>query len=164
MFRPALVLSVLLLCASAASADPRADCFAKSGKAAIEACTIAIQRSPKDAVSYINRAFEYFQQGAYERSVADYSKAIELDPARADAFQGRAWAYLKMNKTDLALTDVERSLQIKPDDAHTLDARGHINEAMGRKQEAIGDYRRALRIEPRMEGSKEGLKRLGTMP
>lgn len=164
MFRCAGVLAALLLCASAASADPRADCFAKSGNAAIEACTLAIQRSPQDAVSYINRAFEYFQQGGYERSVADYSKAIELDPARADAFQGRAWAYLRIGKNDLALADVERSLQIKPDDAHALDTRGHINEAMGRKQEAVGDYRRALRIEPRMEGSKEGLKRLGAVP
>lgn len=164
MSRFAIALLVLLVGASKASADPRADCFAKNGRAAIEACTLAIKGNPKDAVSYINRAFEYFQQGEYERSVADYSKAVELDPARADAFQGRAWAYLKMGKADLGLADVERSLQIKPDDAYALDARGHINEALGRKHEAIGDYQRALRIEPRMQGSKEGLKRLGTAP
>lgn len=164
MSRFAVFLLALLGGTFTASADPRADCFAKNGRAAIEACTLAIKRNPRDAVSYVNRAFEYFQQGDYERSVADYSKAIELDPVREDALQGRAWAYLKMDKADLGLADVERSLQIKPDDAHALDTRGHINEALGRKHEAIGDYQRALRIEPRMQGSKEGLKRLGTVP
>jgi tetratricopeptide (TPR) repeat protein len=164
MLRVGIVLLACITGTLPVWADPRADCFAKNGRAAIEACTLAIKRNPNDSVSYINRAFEYFQQEEYERSVADYSKAIELDPARADAFQGRAWAYLRMGKADLALADIERSLRINPDNPHALDARGHINEALGRKQEAIGDYQRALRIEPRMQGSKEGLKRLGTTP
>ena len=154
----------LMMSASAAVADARSDCFSKNGSAAIQACTMAIQQNPKDAVSYINRAFEYLETGDYARSMADYSKAIELDPGRPDALQGRAWAYLKMGKADLGLADVERSLQIKPDDARALDTRGHINEALGRKQEAIGDYRRALGMEPRMQGSRDGLKRLGTTP
>ena len=157
-------VALLAIGVPVALADARKDCFEKSGDIAIRACSAAIQRDPKDTVSYVNRAFEYVQKGEHAQSIADYSKAIELDPVREDALQGRAWAYLKMDKADLGLADVERSLQIKPDDAHALDTRGHINEALGRKHEAIGDYQRALRIEPRMQGSKEGLKRLGTVP
>lgn len=164
MSRLAIVSLVAMLSASAALGDPRKDCFEKSGDAAIEACTRAIQANPRDAISYVNRAYEYLQKGDYARSLADYSKAIELDPSRADAYQGRAWAYLKMGKPDQALPDASKALEIKPRDARALDTRGHIYEALGRRQEAIADFRGALAIEPRMQGSREGLQRLGSAP
>jgi tetratricopeptide (TPR) repeat protein len=154
----------LLLGAPPAFADARADCYEKRGEAAIRACTEAILRDPKDAVSHVNRAFEYLQKADYARSLADYSSAIELDPGRPDSFQGRAWVYLKMGRAAEGLADAERSLALKPGDARTLDIRGHILEALGRREEAIADFRRALSIEPRMRGSRDGLKRLGTGP
>src|SRR5262245_29461557 len=93
------VLSIALACgAAAALADARTDCYRNSGDAAIRACTEAIARDPNDAVSYVNRAYEYLQKGDYDRSVADYSRAIEIDAGRWDAFQGRAWAHLKVGK------------------------------------------------------------------
>ena len=161
MSRLAVVWIGLLLGAPAAFGDARKDCYEKSGAIAIRACTEAIQNNPTDAVSYVNRAFEYLQRGDYERTIADYSKAIELDPKRPDAHQGRAWAYFKIGKAAQGLTDVERSLKLKPDDAQALDTRGHIHEALGRREEAIADFRRALAIEPRLQGSKQGLQRLG---
>jgi tetratricopeptide (TPR) repeat protein len=145
-------------------ADARTDCFEKSGEAAIRACSEAIARNPNDAISYINRGFEYLQKGDYVRSLADYSKAIEFDAKRWDAFQGRAWAHLRVGKAQEALADAERSLQIKPGEARSLDIRGHVLEALGRREDAIADYRRALAIEPRMKGSRDGLKRLGASP
>lgn len=148
----------------AALADARKDCFEKSGDVAIGACSEAIRRDPNDAVSYVNRAFEYVQKGDPARSIADYSKAIELDANRFDAYQGRAWAYLKTGKAAEGLADVNRSLQIKPDFATGLDTRAHIYEALGRRDDAIADFRRALAIEPRMQGSREGLRRLGSKP
>ena len=147
--------------APAAVGDARKDCFEKSGDVAIRACSETIAQNPGDAVSYINRAFEYLHKGNVIQAIADYSKAIELNPGRPDGYAGRAWALLKSGKAAQALPDAERSLQIKADDARTLDIRGHIHEALGRREEAIADFRRALSIEPRLQGSKEGLKRLG---
>jgi tetratricopeptide (TPR) repeat protein len=164
MSRLVTVWLTIVLSASAACADARKDCFEKSGSAAIAACTLAIQANPRDAVSYVNRAYEYLQKGDYARTLADYSKAIELDSTRADAYQGRAWAYLKMGKPDLALPDASKSLDIKPRDARALDTRGHVFEALGRRQEATADFRAALAIEPRMQGSTEGLQRLERRP
>ena len=155
---------VLVSGVPAALADARKDCFEKSGEVAIGACSEAIRRDPSDAVSYVNRAFEYVQKGEHARSIADYSKAIALDANRFDAYQGRAWAYLKTGKAAEGLADANRSLQIKPDFATGLDTRGHIFEALGRRDEAIADFRRALAIEPRMQGSREGLQRLGAKP
>jgi tetratricopeptide (TPR) repeat protein len=165
MSRLVTVLVVLSLAGtSLAQADARKDCFEKSGDIAIRACSEAIERNPRDAVSYVNRAFEYLQKGDHARTIADYSKAIELDASRSDAYQGRAWAYLKTGKPAEGLADAERSLQIKPDDATALDTRGHIYEALGRREDAIADFRRALAVEPRMQGSREGLRRLGVRP
>jgi tetratricopeptide (TPR) repeat protein len=147
--------------APAAVGDARKDCFEKSGDVAIRACSETIARNPADAVSYINRAFEYLQKGDISHAIADYSKAIELEPQRADAYAGRAWAFLKGGKAAQGLPDAERSVQIKANDARALDIRGHVYEALGRREEAIADFRRALAIEPRLQGSKEGLKRLG---
>jgi len=164
MSRLAVFLLSLALGAAVALADARTDCYAKSGDAAIRACTEAIQSNPTDTVSHVNRAYEYLQKGYYAKSVADYSRAIELDPARWDSHQGRAWAYFKMGKAAQGLPDAERSLQIKPNAAQTLDTRGHILEALGRRDEAIADFRRALAIEPRLQGSRDALRRLGAGP
>jgi tetratricopeptide (TPR) repeat protein len=147
--------------ASAVLADARGDCFSKSGEAAIRACTEAIALNPRDAVSYVNRAYEHLQKGDYTRSFADYTRAIEIDPARWDAFQGRAWALLRSGRAVEGLADADAALKLKPDAAHALDTRAHILEALGRRDEAIADFRRALAIEPRLSGSREGLKRLG---
>jgi len=148
----------------AALADARGDCFAKSGEEAIRACTEAIARDPRDAVSYLNRAYEQLQKGDHALSFADYTRAIEIDPARWDAFQGRAWALLKARRPAEALADADAALKLKPDAAPALDTRAHILEALGRREEAIADFRRALAIEPRLSGSREGLKRLGVAP
>ena len=150
--------------AAPAFADARGDCFAKSGEEAIRACSEAIALNPGDAVSHLNRAYEYLQKGDHARSFADYTGAIEIDPARWDAFQGRAWALLKSGRPAEALADTDAALRLKPDAAQALDTRAHILEALGRREEAIADFRRALAIEPRLLGSRQGLKRLGASP
>src|ERR1700752_2143709 len=111
----------LWLVTAPALADPRKDCYERSGDVAIRACTEAIGLNPKDVESYINRAFEYSQKGELAPAVADYTKAIDIDPSRWDAYQGRAWAYLKTGKAAEGLVDAQRSLQIRPDAAQTLD-------------------------------------------
>ena len=52
-------------------------------------------------------------------------------------------------------------MKLKPGAAQALDTRGHIYEALGRREEAIADFRGALAIEPRLQGSRDGLRRLG---
>jgi tetratricopeptide (TPR) repeat protein len=147
--------------APAALADARGGCFTRSGEAAIRACTEAIALNPRDAVSYVNRAYEYLQKDDYPRSIADYTRAIEIDPDRWDGYQGRAWALLRSGRPAEGLVDADAALKRKPDAAQALDTRAHILEALGRREEAIADFRRALAIEPRLAGSREGLRRLG---
>ena len=147
--------------AAAAHADARTDCYVKSGEAAIRACTEAIALDPRDVASYISRAYEYYEKGEHTQSLADYAKAIEIDPTRWDAYHGRAWTYLKLGKAAEALADAQTAVKLHPNAGYALDVRGHALEALGRREEAIADYRRALALEPRLQGSRQGLKRLG---
>ena len=121
MSRLAALAIALTLGVSATLADARTDCYAKSGDAAIRACTEAIALNPRDAVSHVNRAYEYLQKGEHARSIADYSRAIEIDPRRWDAFQGRAWAHLKAAQAEQGLADADAALKLKPDAAQALD-------------------------------------------
>ena len=163
MSRFAAGAAAVWFAAAVALADARKDCYEKSGDVAIRACSEAIERDPKDLVSFVNRAFEYLQKGELVRAISDYAKAIEIDPSRWDAYQGRAWAYLKAGKTAEGLADAQKALQINPDAAQALDTRAHIYEALGKREEAIADFRRALAIEPRLQGSKDGLRRMGVL-
>jgi len=97
-------------------------------------------------------------------AITDYTKAIELNPKYAKAYGNRAWAYFKAGKAAQGLPDAEKSLELRPDHANTLDTRGHIFEALGRREEAIADFRRALAKNANIQGSKDGLKRLGATP
>jgi Flp pilus assembly protein TadD len=63
-----------------------------------------------------------------------------------------------------ALEDAQKAAQLRPFDAEVLDTQAHILEILDRRAEAISCYRTALRLNPDIEGSKEGLRRLGATP
>ena len=98
------------------------------------------------------------------RSIADYSKAIELDASRLDAYQGRAWAYLKTGKAAEGLADAERSLQIKPDSPPASTPAGTSTRRWAVAMTPSPTSVARSHIEPRMQGSREGLQRLGANP
>ena len=110
------------------------------------------------------RGLAYRDKHDYDRTIADFTKAIELYPKFAAFYNGRAWAYFKAGKAAQGLPDAEKSLELQPSDAHALDTRASIFEALGRKEEAIADFRRALAKNPNIQNSKDGLKRLGATP
>jgi tetratricopeptide (TPR) repeat protein len=124
----------------------------------------AIRLDPDLAEAYSSRGIAYRAKGDTNRAIADYNEAIRLNPSFAEAYNNRAWAYFNAGKAAQGLPDAERSLQLLPNNAHLLDTRGHIFEALGRREEAIADFRRALSINPKLEASREALKRLGASP
>jgi len=124
----------------------------------------AIRLDPDLAEAYSSRGIAYRAKGDTDRAIADYNEAIRLNPSFAEAYNNRAWAYFNAGKAAQGLPDAERSLQLLPNNAHLLDTRGHIFEALGRREEAIADFRRALSINPKLEASREALRRLGASP
>ena len=89
---------------------------------------------------------------------------VQMDDHAGPRRRGRAGVAGHAGLGAAYVPDAERSLQLLPNNAHLLDTRGHIFEALGRREEAIADFRRALSINPKLEASREGLKRLGASP
>jgi tetratricopeptide (TPR) repeat protein len=88
-----MVVAVVSVAAPALASDEQ-DCFqGQQPQQRIEGCSALIQRAPKDATLYHNRAVAHGQAGDVDSAIADYSKAIEFEPSNASAYDNRGRAY-----------------------------------------------------------------------
>ncbi|MFA9476195.1 MAG: tetratricopeptide repeat protein, partial [Filomicrobium sp.] len=53
---------------------------------------------------------------AFDRAIADYTKAIALDPKDANFYYNRGVAYEKKSDKDQAIADFRKALEINPSD------------------------------------------------
>jgi Flp pilus assembly protein TadD len=63
----------------------------------------------------------------YDKSIADFTKAIELEPDNADNWVARGTAYWRKGRpedNDQAIKDMGKAIELAPEDAHALMARG----------------------------------------
>lgn len=111
--------------------------------------------------AYLNTSSDYlaqgdyeFEQGKYERAIANYSRALELDPNFAAAYNNRAYAYMVLEKYASALPDLNRAIELKPTYVNALMNRGDIYNyyyAIDYTR-AVADYDRVLAVEPGAAG------------
>jgi tetratricopeptide (TPR) repeat protein len=87
----------------------------------ILACTQVIERGEGEsrenrAVAYSNRGIAYVRKGAFDRAIADSTKAIALDPKLVQARYNRGIAYRKKGDKEQAIADFRKALEIDPSD------------------------------------------------
>jgi tetratricopeptide (TPR) repeat protein len=131
---------------------------------------------------YYRRAALYIQLGDLQSALEDLDEAVGRIPAdyplaRADAHNARAWAYYLMGNFKKGWADADRAIELDPELAEAYDTRAHIFEKMPISRDAqdsaqvrtadtlrrwaIWNYRKALELKPGLQGSIDGLKRLG---
>jgi tetratricopeptide (TPR) repeat protein len=114
MLRTVLTASLWLV-ATAALADSKSDCLdSKDHDLRIKACSMLLQRNPKDVIAYYNRGDAYGLKGDLDRAISDYSKAIELNPNYAPAYNGRGRAYTGKGDYTHAVADVTKASELAP--------------------------------------------------
>jgi tetratricopeptide (TPR) repeat protein len=115
--------------------------------------------SEKDAEAFYKRASKYYDEGTYDRAIADFTEAIRLKPDFVEAYQkrGDAWASgwteivdleYHRDRADAAIADYSEVIRLKPD-AESYNNRGdfylHFTNDMG---SAIADFTEAIRLAP----------------
>ncbi len=73
---------------------------------------------PQDAVGFHARGNRYSRNGAYERAIEDYSRAIEIDGSFAEAYYDRGYSFYEVARYDEALADLTRAIELDPEAAH----------------------------------------------
>lgn len=80
--------------------------------------TQAIERDPDNIHLYNSRGWYYFQDGAYEQTIADYNRVIELGVEQLDPFYQpavyyvRGLAYGQLGNNALAIQDLTIAAEI----------------------------------------------------
>jgi tetratricopeptide (TPR) repeat protein len=154
MRRIGLASLVIVVAASAAAADPLADCSrGRNAEVKLRACSEVIARStygPYDkAVAYRNRGHARANAGAAAEAVADFAEAIKLRPSDAASHAGRGRARLTLGDTSGAIADYSEALRLMPNSASFLVGRGHARFVKGDLPGAIADFTEAIRLDPK---------------
>ena len=110
-----LLLTAVVVAAAAAPvfANDEQDCFqSQEPQLRIKGCSVIIQRAPKDATAYHNRAAAFALAGNIDNAIADYTKTIEIAPDNASAYDNRARAYASKGDYSSALADVIKASEL----------------------------------------------------
>ena len=149
MLRIAALLIALVVATPPARAEASRDCASNNHEAAIRACTLLIQKNPRNAVYYFNRAISYRELGKVDLALADYNRAVEINPRYYEAFNNRGTIYMNRRDNERALQDFTRAVEINPKYAIAHNNRGEALENMDRLEDALAAYSRAIDLNPK---------------
>jgi tetratricopeptide (TPR) repeat protein len=99
----------------------------------------AVELNSQLSAAYNVRASILFENGEYDASVIDYTKAMALEPASANIPMNRGVAYLKSKRFNEALTDFNYSLEIRPGYDQALLKRAEVYALMGENKLSTTD-------------------------
>ena len=111
--------------------------------------TYVIDKDPGgSAYPYNNRGELYFARGRFDRSLADFDKAIEIAPSTAAFYNNRGIVYSGMGLREQAMADYDKAVSLSPDYAAAYYNRGILFLRTGRPGRAIEDFGRTIALNP----------------
>lgn len=114
-----------------------------------EAAPEATHGVPRDAMGYNDRGIAYASKGAYDRAIADFTKAIEIGPPMAQPFYNRGDLYRAKGDFDKAILDFNAALKLDPKYILAYINQGRTYRLKGEYDKAIADFSRALKVDPK---------------
>lgn len=114
--------------------------------AAISHYSRALQIDSKNAQTYSQRGFAYYQLGAYKEAFKDYSQALKLNPQLAEAYYNRGIARRKLGYPQGAIQDFNQALRFNTNDAQAYRNRGVTRADLGDSKTAISDLQTAAKL------------------
>lgn len=118
---------------------------------AIKDFNVYINSKPADLDNsvYFLRAMCYLENGSYEQSIPDFTKAITVNSKRAEAYTFRASAYMKVNEYAKAKEDCKNAIAADPKYADGYFMQGKLKIDTDDLSGAIQDLSEAVRLDPK---------------
>lgn len=117
-------------------------------RSAIKDFNTAIQYSPYDTTTYVDRGQCYLKLREHNLAIETFSKAIFLKPDSTNAYFNRGRAYFSNGKSDLAIADYNKAIELKSDDAILYHSRGIVYFKKCDYCRAIGDLSKSIELNP----------------
>jgi tetratricopeptide (TPR) repeat protein len=113
---------------------------------AIKDYDAAIQRSPRKAANYQQRAIAKKISGQLDGAVLDFSRAIKLNPSLASAWMGRGFVWFQKEESARAVADFSEVIKLDPKNAQAYNNRGYNRQLLGDEEEALADFEQAISL------------------
>jgi Tfp pilus assembly protein PilF len=107
-----------------------------------------VAKTPNLPRALFSRGYAYTNLGQWDKSIADYSKAIEINPKYMFAYNNRGQVYGKLSQWDKAIVDYSGAIELDSKYLDAYDNRGVAYGNLGRWDKAIADFSMAIGINP----------------
>src|SRR5229473_1554292 len=156
----AVVVPVILLftCVVVFAASDREDCAdADNPDQKIASCSRVIaddaESAPNRAHAYGNRGASYYDKGAFDRAIADFSEAVKIDanvvpPYFALAYSRRGLASAEKKDYDQAIAYYSEAIKLNPSSIEVYKDRGVAYGNKNDYERAIDDFSQAIKLDP----------------
>nr|VFJ50101.1 MAG: Tetratricopeptide repeat-containing protein [Candidatus Kentron sp. DK]VFJ54409.1 MAG: Tetratricopeptide repeat-containing protein [Candidatus Kentron sp. DK] len=106
-------------------------------------------RESHDPMANTLRAAERdFEDGKYQKALAQYDRILAELPSHLFALRGRARTLLLLGDYPKAERAFDEAIAREPEFANTWANRGILHDRIGQYQKALADYEEALRLDP----------------
>jgi tetratricopeptide (TPR) repeat protein len=99
---------------------------------------------------YFNRAYDYADQGQYEKAVEEYTKVLENNPTntvKIQTYVNRAAAYACLNRWEESISDATEAINLDPDNILAYMNRAMAYNAMEEYSLAIADFNQIIELD-----------------
>ncbi len=114
----------------------------KEYESAIKHYTKAIEKSPFEAMQYLNRGIAFYKSEMTKEAEEDFDKTLILDPRMVNALAYRGLCREKLGKEKAALEDYIRAVRQQPDDVSNQNNLAWLYATA--KEEGLRDKLKAL--------------------
>ncbi|HEX2913841.1 MAG TPA: tetratricopeptide repeat protein [Chloroflexia bacterium] len=119
-----------------------------TGTFTIDPSLDSIDQEYTGAEAYYRRGNRYYHEGAFDRAISSYNRALWLDSQYISAYVNRGSAYTAKGDYDRALADYTRAIELAPSDAVIYFNRGNAYRKRREYKRALADYTRAIELAP----------------